>query len=306
MKVYELLFFFNKNVEALDTKSNTYRFIKTAYDNVIKKIKEKYKITDNITKSDIDVLNITSNMKEKLSEILSNLKNIITETDKKNILQSRLLQELIDIAGIGKSKADKLIQLGLTDIKQLKQKKWESYINTGTKLLLNKKPLTTIPNSLIKTIEPKLTSFKLAKTKLVGGFLRKKPFSKDIDVMIISDSDIIDDYIKYLENTFSYVKVYIKGSDKASVIISISNEQYLKMDIFVSPKKYQYAMLLYATGSKQFNIRMRGIAKRMGYVLNQYGLYKLPINPNSTPLPVNSEKDFFKILEIPYIPPPNR
>jgi DNA polymerase/3'-5' exonuclease PolX len=65
-------------------------------------------------------------------------------------------------------------------------------------------------------------------------------------------------------------------------------------------------MLLYATGSKQFNIRMRGIAKRMGYVLNQYGLYKLPINPNSTPLPVNSEKDFFKILEIPYIPPPNR
>jgi DNA polymerase (family 10) len=245
-------------------------------------------------------------MKEKLSEILSNSKNIITETDKKNILQSRLLQELIDIAGIGKSKADKLIQLGLKDIKQLKQKKWESYINTGTKLLLNKKPLTAIPNSLIKTIEPKLTSFKLAKTKLVGGFLRKKPFSKDIDVMIISDSDIIDDYIKYLENTFSYVKVYIKGSDKASVIISISNEQYLKMDIFVSPKKYQYAMLLYATGSKQFNIRMRGIAKRMGYVLNQYGLYKLPINPNSTPLPVNSEKDFFKILEIPYIPPPNR
>ena len=306
MKVYELLFFFNKNVEALDTKSNTYRFIKAAYDNVIKKIKEKYKITDNITKSDIDVLNITSNMKEKLSEILSNSKNIITETDKKNILQSRLLQELIDIAGIGKSKADKLIQLGLTDIKQLKQKKWESYINTGTKLLLNKKPLTTIPNSLIKTIETKLTAFKLAKTKLVGGFLRKKPFSKDIDVMIISDSNIIDDYIKYLENTFSYVKVYIKGSDKASVIIYTSNEQYLKMDIFVSPKKYQYAMLLYATGSKQFNIRMRGIAKRMGYVLNQYGLYKLPIKPTSTPLPVNSEKDFFKILEIPYLPPQNR
>ena len=306
MKVYELLFFFNKNIEALDTKSNTYRFIKIAYDNVIKKIKEKYKITDNITKSDIDVLNITSNMKEKISEILSNSKNIITETEKKNILQSRLLQELIDIAGIGKSKADKLIQLGLTDIKQLKQKKWESYINTGTKLLLNKKPLTTIPNSLIKSIETKLTSFKLAKTKLVGGFLRKKPFSKDIDVMIISDIDIIDDYIKYLENTFSYVKVYIKGSDKASVIIYTPKEQYLKMDIFVSPKKYQYAMLLYATGSKQFNIRMRGIAKRMGYVLNQYGLYKLPIKTTSTPLPVNSEKDFFKILEMPYIPPHNR
>ena len=306
MKVYELLFFFNKNVEALDTKSNTYRFIKIAYDNVIKKIKEKYKITDNITKSDIGMLNITSNMKEKISEILSNSKNIITETDKKNILQSRLIQELIDIAGIGKSKADKLIQLGLTDIKQLKQKKWESYINTGTKLLLNKKPLTTIPNSLIKSIETKLTSFKLAKTKLVGGFLRKKPFSKDIDVMIISDSDIIDDYIKYLENTFSYVKVYIKGSDKASVIIYTPKEQYLKMDIFVSPKKYQYAMLLYATGSKQFNIRMRGIAKRMGYVLNQYGLYKLPIKTTSTPLPVNSEKDFFKILEMPYISPHNR
>ena len=303
MKVYELLFFFNKNIETIDTKSDTYRFIKIAYNNVIKKIKDAYDLNHNITKSDIDILDITQNMKGKLIEILSYK---ITELDKKNLCKDRLLQELTNITGIGKSKANKLIQLGLTNIKQLNQKKWEPFLNEGSALFLQNKPLREIPNALIKKLEPKLIEFKQAKTKLVGGFIRKKIFSKDIDVMIISNSDnIINEYIKYLKNIFSDVNVYIKGSDKASIIIFFK-EQYLKIDIFVSPIKYQYAMLLYATGSKQFNIKMRGIAKRMGYVLNQYGLYKLPISPNSKPLPVTSEKDFFTILGIPYVTPQNR
>ena len=303
MKVYELLFFFNKNIETIDTKSDTYRFIKIAYNNVIKKIKDAYDLNHNITKSDIDILDITQNMKGKLIEILSYK---ITELDKKNLCKDRLLQELTNITGIGKSKANKLIQLGLTNIKQLNQKKWEPFLNEGSALFLQNKPLREIPNELIKKLEPKLIEFKQAKTKLVGGFIRKKIFSKDIDVMIISNSDnIINEYIKYLKNIFSDVNVYIKGSDKASIIIFFK-EQYLKIDIFVSPIKYQYAMLLYATGSKQFNIKMRGIAKRMGYVLNQYGLYKLPISPNSKPLPVASEKDFFTILGIPYVTPQNR
>ena len=34
------------------------------------------------------------------------------------------------------------------------------------------------------------------------------------------------------------------------------------------------AMILFATGSAQFNICMRARAKRMGYCLNQYGLWK--------------------------------
>jgi DNA polymerase/3'-5' exonuclease PolX len=51
---------------------------------------------------------------------------------------------------------------------------------------------------------------------------------------------------------------------------------------------------------------MRGIAKRKGYILNQYGLFKMPVNDSSTPVKVKSEKDFFKILEMPYVIPKDR
>jgi DNA polymerase (family 10) len=303
MKVYELLFLFNKLNETLDIKSNNYRFIKIAYDNVTKKIKDLYPLNATITKSNIEQLKITDNMRQKLTDLLTNK---IDASDKKHLDQSRLLQELTDIAGIGRLKAEKLINIGLTDIKQLNQKKWESLITDSTKLLLRNKPLKEIPNSVIAELEPSLISFTLAKTKLVGGFIRKKPFSKDIDVMIVSnDLNIINKYLKYMAGIFDYTQVYSQGPNKASVLIQ-SKSTYFKIDIFVSPIKYQYAMLLYAIGSKQFNIKMRGIAKRKGYILNQYGLFKMPVNDSSTPVKVKSEKDFFKILEMPYVIPKDR
>ena len=67
-------------------------------------------------------------------------------------------------------------------------------------------------------------------------------------------------------------------------------------------------MLLYAIGSKKSNIKMRSLARRKGYILNQYGLYKLKDynTKNAEPMPVKSERDFFKILKIPYVSPHNR
>lgn len=317
MKVYEVFFLFNKHLEESREKfPKKFKYIKIAYTNVVNKIKESYEIDSNLSKSNVNQLDITNHMKTKLTFILTQKINAV---DKKELKKSQLLDELINVAGIGKKKTEELINLGLTSIKQLNQKKWESHLNSGTILLIKNKPLRRIPHETIKKLEKKFISFKSAKTKLVGGFMRKKPFSKDIDVMIVSDKKtIITDYIKYLNKQFSEIYVYAKGSDKASLVLRNPLQkatQFLKVDIFSSPVKYQHAMLLYAIGSKKSNIKMRGLAKRKGYILNQYGLYKRKVSDKSekfnikksdTPMSVKSERDFFKILGIPYVTPTNR
>ena len=245
MKVYEVLFLFNKHLEESRKKfPKKFNYIKIAYTNVVNKIKESYEIDSNLSKSNVNQLDITNHMKTKLTFILTQKINAV---DKKELKKSQLLDELINVAGIGKKKADELINLGLTSIKQINQKKWESHLNSGTILLIKNKPLRRIPHETIKKLEKKFISFKSAKAKLVGGFMREKPFSKDIDVMLVSDKKtIITDYIKYLNKQFSEIYVYAKGSDKASLVLRNPLQkatQFLKVDIFSSPVKYQHAML---------------------------------------------------------------
>ena len=46
---------------------------------------------------------------------------------------------------------------------------------------------------------------------------------------------------------------------------------------------------------------MRGIAKKKGYKLNEWGLYK-----NNKSISIKNEKDIFKLLEMDYVPPQDR
>ena len=98
-----------------------------------------------------------------------------------------------------------------------------------------------------------------------------------------------------------------KGEDKIAFllrvdkILKLKNPIYYKIDVFRTSKKNKPAMLLYSTGSKQFNINMRNIAKKMGYKLNQEGLFK-----NNKQIILKTEKDFFKKLKMQYLFPEKR
>lgn len=307
MKVYVLIFLLNKKLnEEKDKNLKNFQYVSRAYNNVILKIKESHNMYESITKKNIHELDITGHMKNKLCDLL---KDKVDVSELNLLKKTQLREQLISIAGIGKAKAEELIKLGITDVNSLKQEKWQSYLNSGTLILLKYKPITKIPHDQIKKIEHKLTLFKKAKAKLVGSFLRHKPFSKDIDVMLISDSpDVLADYIEHLQKQFSKVIIYAQGNDKVSLIIQPETKKiiFFKIDVFRSPKKYQYAMLLYGTGSKKFNIKMRSAAKRHGFLLNQHGLFTLPVKQKQTPITVSSEKDIFKKINIPYIQPSKR
>lgn len=62
------------------------------------------------------------------------------------------------------------------------------------------------------------------------------------------------------------------------------------------------SQLLYLYGSGTFNIVMRSLAKRKGYLLSQYGLFDRTTNQRIT----TNEKKIFKLLGLNWIPPEQR
>lgn len=304
MKVFELLYIFNKHRnQSIEKFPKSAIYIVKSYNIISKKIRDMYDINKVITVANIQKLEITDHMKNKLQFLLT---QTIPSNEIKKLHEKTLIDNLMDIAGVGKKKAITLVNSGLTKISDLNKKKYKDQLNDATKLLLKFKPEKKITHDNIKKIEKNLTEF--PNTIIVGGFRRKKSFSKDIDIMIVSNnSNVINNYIDHLTKKFKEVHVYSHGDDKASLLILTGMKKYYKVDIFRCISKYKYAMLLYSTGSKEFNIRMRAIASRQGYLLNQNGIYKKNnyVN-NKNPIPVKSEKDFFKILDMPFIEPEKR
>ena len=71
---------------------------------------------------------------------------------------------------------------------------------------------------------------------------------------------------------------------------------------YTTPGSYG-AALLYATGSKDFNKKMRAIAKRKGMKLNRHGLFDLDDNPV---LDSPTEGEIFEHLGMDFVLPEER
>lgn len=63
------------------------------------------------------------------------------------------------------------------------------------------------------------------------------------------------------------------------------------------------ATLLHATGSKEFNVECRKIAKREGRILSQYGLRERATGER---LDDDTEEGILKLLGLPWVPPEER
>jgi DNA polymerase (family 10) len=88
--------------------------------------------------------------------------------------------------------------------------------------------------------------------------------------------------------------IYLTGETKTSCRLISGVDADLRV---VSVAEYPSA-LMYFTGSKEHNVRLRGIAKRKGLKLNEYGLFD-----GDRPLAVGSEEDVYRELGLAYIPP---
>ena len=98
------------------------------------------------------------------------------------------------------------------------------------------------------------------------------------------------------------------GTTKYSGLISLKTKtsKVRRLDIRIVPISSLPTTLFYFTGSKDFNTKIRLIAKKKGFLLNEYGLFKIKENKTKVKIPVKNEEDIFNKLDMKYVKPEDR
>jgi len=114
----------------------------------------------------------------------------------------------------------------------------------------------------------------ICKTCIAGSYRRGLPTCGDVDIVVIPRSgasletvnealaSVCDDGELESAGEFSIGRVPIGNGDWASI------------NVFYTTPENWGAMLLYATGSRLYNIRFRGIAKSRGFKVSQDGVFR--------------------------------
>ncbi len=273
---------------------------------------------------------------DRIKEILSNgkLKELAEFKDTSDD-NKKAIEELESIVGIGRTTALELIKQNIKSVEQLKKSIENKEIEVNEKILLGVKYygkfLGDIPRKeidkiykLIQSVINKMNEkYELDDSnkyifEICGSYRREKPTSGDIDVLVTkidTKMEETDEEINHLDRLIKTLKKPIKlNSNQPLLVDDITDKNYetkymgfakykdnpfRRIDIRFVPHDAYYSALLYFTGSREFNIKARKIAKTMKLKLSEYGLFK----EDGTHLSVSSEYDFFKILKIEYIPP---
>jgi DNA polymerase (family 10) len=128
--------------------------------------------------------------------------------------------------------------------------------------------------------------------EVCGSIRRRKEVVKDIDILVGSaeNQEIASVFMRLPE----VAEVLLTGDTKTSCRLRTGIEADLRV---VGTEEFPYA-LMYFTGSKEHNVLLRGIAKRRGWKLNEYGLFE-----GERLIRCKTEEEIYKALGLTYIPP---
>lgn len=154
-----------------------------------------------------------------------------------------------------------------------------------------------IGNEILKEIN-KMKGVQQA--SIAGSIRRKKETIGDIDIVVMAEpanrKKIVNSFITLPQ----VAKVLAKGATKASVLLKYKNVQ---VDIRLVQADEYGAALLYFTGSKEHNIKLRIIAKGQACKINEYGIFSVA---SGKKLAGASEEEMYHFLRLNYIPPEER
>ncbi|MCK9614875.1 MAG: DNA polymerase/3'-5' exonuclease PolX [Candidatus Omnitrophica bacterium] len=267
---------------------------------------------------------IGADLSVKIKEIAATGRLKYYEELKKKTPQG--LIAMMEIPGLGPKTVKKLYeQLKINTVEKLEKaaksgkllklegirEKTEDNILRGINLVRKGGERQTLNSGLLlsKSFVDKLKSLKaIDDIEVAGSVRRKKDTIKDIDILVTSKKpkEVMDKFIH-----LDLVKeVLAHGETKSSVI---AKENNMQVDLRVLKHESFGSALLYFTGSKEFNIRLRQLAIKMGYKINEYGVFPATSMKNTggpasggqkdKKLAGKTEEEIFSLLKMAYIPP---
>ena len=219
---------------------------------------------------------------------------------------------MIAIPGLGPKKAIVLYRdLGIADVEDLRRAvdegrladlkgfgaKTEENIRRGIERLsqAGQRVLVSVAMDLANELIERLGSRRdVRRIEFAGSLRRMAETIGDLDLLVASDKAgaVMDAFAsdRVVE------RVIAKGEAKTSVL----TKQGMQVDLRVVPRDAWGAAMIYFTGSKPHNIRIREMAVRKGLKLNEYGLFKAK---SGDLIVAETEEEVYAKLGLPWIAP---
>src|SRR5204863_3657790 len=129
-----------------------------------------------------------------------------------------------------------------------------------------------------------------------GSLRRMRDTVGDLDLLVVSaEPERVTEAFCRLPRA---IEVLSHGPQRASVLLRGG----LQVDLRVVPPESWGAALQYFTGSKDHNVRLRGMAKDKGLKINEYGVYRVQ-GDKETYIAGRTERDVYATLNLPVFPP---
>ncbi len=222
-------------------------------------------------------------------------------------------EELLNIPGLGPKTAGKFLEeMEIKNIEDLKKalqngeirklkgmgakteenllealKEYQEYTN-----YINLDQALETSQKLIKKLKD--NSDEILKIVTAGSTRRKKIKIGDIDILISVEDKKDHNLIETIRNLDEVQDILLEGDTK----ISVRTKEGLQVDFRMVTDKEYPAALMYFTGSKYHNVRLRQIAKDKNYKLNEYGVFE-----GEKRLEASSEAEIYELLDLKYIEP---
>jgi len=289
MENIEIAKIFYEISEILKLKGEDFK--SRAYFNAARRIERIDELREFYEKNELEKIpGIGKNLAKKIIEYFETGKISYLEKIKKELPEG--IEELLKIPGVGpktalflyrelriKSLEDLERAIESHEIRRVKTEKLERNLERGLKILKTgkKRILLSEAFKIVEKLSGIIKNFEVA-----GSFRRRKETIGDLDIILTEIEP----------NSLRDFQILAKGEKKITAIY-----KNIHIDFRIVKKEEYGASLQYFTGSKEHNIRLRRIAQKKGYKLNEYGLFEGNRRVAIT------EEDIYKKLGMPWIPP---
>jgi DNA polymerase (family X) len=222
------------------------------------------------------------------------------------------VREMTEIAGLGPKKAMVLYrELGISDVEELRHAldagqlaglkgfgaRSEENIRRGIERLSQQsgRALISAAMDLAEYFLERLADREdVQRIEYAGSLRRMAETIGDVDLLVASEEP--EAVMESFTGVGIVERVIAKGDKKSSVI----TRKGLQVDLRIVPLEAWGAAMIYFTGSKAHNIRIREMAVRKGLKLNEYGLFRAK---SGTLIVARTEEEVYAKLGLPWIPP---